>query len=374
MSPVDLYQFTKGDNVIYPFNGYFSSTFTLDSLNDSGTLEIVGDSLGSLTGYKYGTNAGYIEIVFNVLEPVLLHSTATSGGFFFKLRNQTGGTMSLSNFAKCDFFYDDVIVNLNSNASDFYMVEGDWAVTRYFGWRFYYNDYLSTSTIYESSSFSPLLNLYCNSVFSSLGNFSGISQIISSIDVANGLLDNIDGNISDIRNVVTVMESDLSDVKETLINTTQKLEDSNSSIWSAFGDKVSSLFVPSQSDLESVKTDFDNLAKDKLGGAYTAMETVENTVSDISMKLNNPSASEGIEFPGISVPLGGDVGTVMLAAPQTVTLPAELTVILHPVAGTIISLVCGLGTFNVLKDMVECFLSGFSYAGYLHRNRGGTDE
>lgn len=379
MSPVDLFQFTKDDNIIYPFNGYFSSTFSIDSMNDYGILKIVGDSLGLMKGYRYGTNAGYIEIVFNILEPVQLHSTDDSGAFSFKLVNPSGGEMTLSHPVKCDFFYDDTIVNLTCGDSGvFFMIEGDWAVSRYFGWRFYYDDYSASWTISSADSFSPQLQLYCNSVFSSLGEFSGVSQILSSINVTNGLLDSINDNISDVRNIVTVMDTNLAEIRDTVVDTNQQLQDENSSIWSAFGNKVSStlesLFVPSQQDIEDVKTGFDELAKDKLGGAYTAMETVEDTVSDISMKLNNPSASEGIEFPGISVPLGGDVGTVTLAEAQTVTLPTEMTAILHPVAGTIISLVCGLGTFNVLKDMVECFLSGFSYAGYLYRNKGRSDE
>lgn len=258
------------------------------------------------------------------------------------------------------------------------MVSGSWPVYRYFGWRFYYDDYVSKSGIGGTSDFSPFITFHCNSAFSSLGGLNGDSALLGSIDISNGLLKDIDSNIVDVKNTITVIDSNLSDIKDVVTDTNQQLQNDNSSIWSAFGNKVSStlegLFVPSQQDIEDVKDGFDELAKDKLGGAYTAVETVDNAVSDISMKLNNPSASNGIEFPGISVPLGGDVGTVTLAEAQTVTLPTELTAILHPVAGTIIAIVCGLGTLNVLKDMADCFLSGFSYAEYLHRNKGGSDE
>lgn len=197
------------------------------------------------------------------------------------------------------------------------------------------------------------------------GNSSAdFSEVLDEIRIIQSSLDEISGKVSVI--------------SETVVDMKEQLEDPTSNIWQAAGqaikDAVTSLFVPSQAEIEEVKQGFDQLAKDKLGGAYQAMETVENTITEVNDKLNNPSATEGIEFPGISVPLGGEVGTVTIAEPQLVTLPTNLTAILHPVAGTIISIVVGLGTFNSLKDMVECFLSGFSFSEYLHRSKGSDDS
>lgn len=189
---------------------------------------------------------------------------------------------------------------------------------------------------------------------------------------------NIEGDISDIKSSVTNIEEGMVELNTTVTDMSAQLQDSNSNIWQAAGSTISgaieSLFVPSEQDIAAVKDGFDQLAQDKLGGAYTAMETVDSTLEQVNDKLNNPSAAEGVEFPGISVPLGGEVGTVTLLEAQMVTMPVQLTTILHPIAGTIVSIVCGLGTFNVLKDMVECFLSGFSYSEFLHRNKGGSDE
>lgn len=158
-----------------------------------------------------------------------------------------------------------------------------------------------------------------------IGGSLEYSGSVNYIEIISDDLSVVISNQEQIINIMDSMQVDLSSIESSVVDTNQQLQDESSSIWSAFGNKVSStlesLFVPSQQDIEEVKTGFDELAKDKLGGAYTAMETVEDTVSDISMKLNNPSASEGIEFPGISVPLGGDVGTVTLADAQTVTLP-----------------------------------------------------
>lgn len=192
----------------------------------------------------------------------------------------------------------------------------------------------------------------------------------SQLDRIEISIDNIETSIENIQEGVVNIQGTVTDMKE-------QFEDPGSSIWDAAGEKISStledLFVPTPEDIGAVKDGFDQLSKDKLGGAYTAMETVEDTVRDVTNKLHNPDPNVAIEFPGISVPLGGDIGTVTLAEEQPVYLPAELTAILHPVAGTIFSIICGLGTFNVLKDMVECFLSGYSYAAYLHRNKGGSD-
>lgn len=212
----------------------------------------------------------------------------------------------------------------------------------------------------------------------SIGGSLVYNTTIDYLEIIAGNTSTIISNQEDIINIMDSMQGTLSDIKDTVQDTSNQLQDSSSNIWQAAGETISnaieSLFVPSTEDISEVKQGFDDLAKDKLGGAYTAMETVEDTITQVNDKLNNPSAAEGVEFPGIAVPLGGEVGTVVLAEKQIVTLPMELTAILHPLGGTIISIIAGLGTFNVLKDMVECFLSGFSYAEYLHRNKGGSDE
>lgn len=205
-----------------------------------------------------------------------------------------------------------------------------------------------------------------------------VNEIIDQITIQTGYLESIDQNVEDITDSVSNIEVTLTNIDVNISDVKQQLETPSSNIWQAAGqtikDAVTSLFVPSQQDIQQVKQQFDQLAQDKLGGAYTAMETVDNTVTQVNNKLNNPSAQQGINFPGIAVPLGGDVGTVTIAQPQVVTLPTQLTAILHPVASIIIPIICGLGTFNTMKDIVECFLSGYSYSEYLHRDKGGGDE
>lgn len=252
--------------------------------------------------------------------------------------------IEVSDFVSIDFFCDEDINILTTSSG----------VATSFAWTLVFNG--SWTAIDDSGSGGD----------SGSGSESGtdLTEVIDEIKVVQSQLDDISGN-------VTILS-------ETVIDMRDQLEDPESNIWQAAGqaikDSFTSLFVPSQTEIEEVKQGFDDLAKDKLGGAYTAMETVDQTITQVNDKLNNPSAAEGVEFPGISVPLGGDVGTVTIVEPQMVTLPLQLTSILHPVAGTIISIVVGLGTFNTLKDMVECFLSGYSYSEFLHRSKVRDDE
>lgn len=271
---------------------------------------------------------------------------------------------------KCELLIDNEIVWSTTVSNGNMPVAPGWegAVEGYFSIRYTFTSDCSSGVFY--AGYEPQLLV-------SIPNLMVENQV-TVLDEILISVKNIEGDISDIKSSVTNIEEGMVELNTTVTDMSAQLQDSNSNIWQAAGSAISStiesLFVPSTEDIESVKQGFDDLAKDKLGGAYTAMETVDNTITQVNDKLNNPSAAEGIEFPGISVPLGGEVGTVTLAERQMVTLPTALTAVLHPLAGTIVSIICGLGTFNVLKDMVECFLSGYSFAEYLHRNKGGSDE
>ncbi len=194
-----------------------------------------------------------------------------------------------------------------------------------------------------------------------------MQSINDNVVVNTGILQEINGTLTEIKTSTATIQNDVSEIKN-------GLQDSNSSIWGAFKDSVSGLFVPSSADLEGVKNGFDQLAQEKLGGAYQTIELVDNGVQGVVNKLKNPGSSPGVEFPGISVPLGGDVGTVTLAASQTVTIPEQITSVLYPVAGVIIPIVCVIWTIRQCTDMVECFMSGMSYAEFLHRNSDKEDD
>ena len=377
-SAVNPFYFNTGTSIEYPLNGDFSATFTNDS-SSSGIWTFKSDLLDYSASSFVVVQDSYIEILFNVKEPYKIDVDGIDDtGYFGFLYDKTSGASSSwnSSLKSVQFIYDGNRSELSALSSGkFESPTEDFNVYRYFGYRFVFNS-LTQSVNFSANEVYFNIRFYDNAVFNTV--FWENGDVIESIDVNTGLLQEINGELNEVNTQLTELNGTMSDIKDTVTDTSDQLQDSNSNIWQAAGSTISgaieNLFVPSESDIADVKEGFDNLAKDKLGGAYTAMETLESTIAGVNDKLNSPSASDGIEFPGISVPLGDDLGTVELVEKQMVTLPVQITAILHPVAGTIISIICGLGTFNVLKDMVECFLSGCTYAFYLHRNKGGSDE
>lgn len=288
--------------------------------------------------------------------------SCSSDGDYMRTQNEVIGYFFV------ELLVDDVVVASLDSTNNF---EYSWPasfnysgpVTQRFSVRFHVHnpagDYvytnLSTSEGYcRAHMFLPY------DVFS----FGGSPVEPDNLEVVISKLDDISGKLDTIESHTVSIDNNLSEIKD-------GLQDSNSSIWGAFKDSVSGLFVPSADDLAGVKDGFDQLAQDKLGGAYQTVDMVSGGVQSVSDKFKNPGSSPGVEFPGISVPLGGDVGTVTLAASQTVTIPEKMTEVLYPVAGIIIPIVCTIWTVRLGLDMVNCFMSGMSYGDFLHRH---TDE
>lgn len=337
---------TDGNTIaVYPNDIYFEVIFPVGS--------------GELT-----ISDSAIETVQHYFLPPQIFSCASDGNYT-SIRNEVIGYFFV------DLLVDDVVIATLESTNNF---EYSWPasfnysgpVTQRFSVRFHVHnpvgDYVYTNLSTDAG--------YCRAhmflpydVFS----FAGSPVDVDNLEVVIGQLDTISGEITEIKSQVVEINNNVSEIKD-------GLQDSNSSIWGAFKDSVSGLFVPSADDLTGVKNGFDQLAQDKLGGAYQTVELVDNGVQSVVDKFKNPGSSPGVEFPGISVPLGGDVGTVTLAASQTVTIPEQITNVLYPVAGVIIPIVCVIWTIRQCTDMVECFMSGMSYAEFLHRNSDGEDD
>ena len=328
------------------------------------------ESTGSINWYLLNS---YVEVLFPVPAPLTV-TVSSSGAYctiagnmqLFGLNN--GEVSYTSNYAfanRIDAIYDDSYIELSPRSADVFNLDtGSHDVKRYFGYRYYFNTYQSFG--------SQLLDWYLQleSTFNGQYTFSEpnyLEGILDKVVVNTGVLQEINGKLTEIQTSTVTIQRDVGEIKN-------GLQDSNSSIWGAFKDSVSGLFVPSAGELESVKNGFDQLAQDKLGGAYQTVELVDNGVQSVVNKFKNPGSNPGVEFPGISVPLGGDVGTVTLAASQTVTIPEKITNVLYPVSGVIIPIVCVIWTIRQCTDMVECFMSGMSYAEFLHRNSDEEDN
>lgn len=334
---------------------------------------------GSVAAPRIAYPQMYVEVLFPVPAPLTVAFSGVSASHTPTMYSSldmsgsssadgSGGSIFMQEFAaRMDCVYDTEYVPANKvSSTQFQLTTGEYEVKRHFGYRFYYDAY-DVSWTNANRSYRLELNWQLNGAytFSEPNYLQGIND---NVIVNTGVLQEINGTLTDIKTSTVQIQSDVSEIKG-------GLQDSNSSIWGAFKDSLSGLFVPSAEDLAPVKDSFDQLAQDKLGGAYDAAQFGTQLAQTVSGKLKNPGANPGVEFPGISVPLGGDVGTVTLAASQTVTIPDKMANVLYPVTSLIIPIISTIWTVRLGIDMVNCFMSGMSYGEFLHRHVDkGEDE
>ena len=367
----------SGPDVINVLNGYFPASFDVD---DSAYIDTSTRTFGVLssplphtqnTFTLYSDVNFYVDVLFSAPIPITVSTSGSSAvvGAWLGLTPSANSGSSwysgniVSNAVELNI--DGNITPLTKSSSAYFSVPAQtFDVNRYWGYRFHFVSFSQN----VSSSSQPYMRLRWDesSLTYTFSDPKYQESMYNELTVNTGILQEINGTLTEIQTSSAVMQKDISEIKS-------GLQDSKSSIWGAFKDSVSGLFVPSSGDLESVKNGFDQLAQDKLGGAYQTIDLVNNGVKSVVNKFKYPSSNPGVEFPGISVPLGGDVGTVTLAASQTVTIPEEITNVLYPVAEVIIPIVCVIWTIRQCTDMVECFMSGMSYAEFLHRNSDEED-
>lgn len=366
-----------GSQTVNLLHGYFPATLSVTDGKPVDNLE--RDFIVSGKFYKFSSSSQprfeipnmYVEILFPVPAPLTVTLSPNQGNdqinVFGRLgamrNNNTASSLTIVKASNIFTVYDSQYIECTKGSSDvFYAPSGNYDVKKYFGFK-----YVFPATSYTVPVSNDTWGLQV--VSEMFGNYSFTDPnyaagIYDEVQVNTGMLKEINGTLTEIMVGTFMIQNDVSEIKN-------GLQDGNSSIWGAFKDSLSGLFVPSSGELESVKDGFDQLAQDKLGGAYQTVDMVSGGVQSVTDKFKNPSSSPGVEFPGISVPLGGDVGTVSLAASQTVTIPEKITGVLYPVSGVIIPIVCTIWTVRLGLDMVNCFMSGMSYGEFLHRH---TDE
>ena len=365
---------TNGSSTYDVLNGYFPATFSHEAdIPSGGNTYFIRSKPFTNGGDSWHLNipyAFYVEVLFTVPAPLKVtrdewfSSPGIQGSVFCGSVTNISGSSSSRTYANAiSSVVDNVVTPLSAgaNANQFTMSGGTFDVKRFWGYRMYFPVVDITYTSSVNQQFKVSLMDQFKYTFSDPNYAEGIYDKVT---VNTGLLQEINGTLTEIKTSTATIQNDVSEIKG-------GLQDSNSSIWGAFKDSVSGLFVPSSDELTNSAMGYAQVAQEKLGGAYQTVDMVRVGVQSVSDKLKNPGSSPGVEFPGISVPLGGDVGTVTLAASQTVTIPEKMSEVLYPVAGTIIPIVCTIWTVRLGLDMVHCFFSGMSYGEFLHRH---TDE
>ena len=369
-----------GSQTVNLLNGYFPATVSVTDGNTVDNLE--RDFIVSGEFYKFASSGQprfeipnmYVEILFPVPAPLTVTLSPNQGNsqinVFGRLgamwNNSTASSLTIVKASNIFSVYDSQYIECTKGSSDvFYAPAGNYDVNQYFGFK-----YVFPATSYNATAINDSWGLQVVSEMFGHYSFTDpdyVAGIYDEVQVNTGILQQISGNVSAIQTSTSLIRLDVSHIRD-------GLENSDSKIWGAFKDSVSGLFVPSADDLTGIKDGFDQLAQDKLGGAYQTVDMVSGGVQSVTDKFKNPGSSPGVEFPGISVPLGGDVGTVTLAASQTVTIPEQMTEVLYPVAGIIIPIVCTIWTVRLGLDIVNCFMSGMSYGEFLHRHNDEEDN
>ena len=362
--------YVSGDISEDLLKGYFPSSFGVYENGDAPSRYLIGSIVPWSKNPCTLTlpNNTFIEILF----PVEVFSTFTvTPNSSFGVGDATlsfahGAATSSFGFDSYDihFCVDGEYTPLTKNGDYWFGLPSEFDVNRYWGFRYYFASGSKSGNL-TANYYNLVLNMPDYNKYSFVEDT--VRGIYEEVIVNTGVLAEINGKLTAIQTSTSQIQTDVSEIKS-------GLQDSNSSIWQSFKDSVSGLFVPSSGDLEGLKTSFDRLAREKLGGAYQSVNIASETAQVVSNKLHNPSDIAGVEFPGISVPLGGDVGTVTLAASQTVTIPEKIANVLYPVSGVIIPIVCTIWTLRLCLDMVNCFMSGMSYAEFLHRHTDVEDE
>ena len=371
---------TGGGQSVNFLNGYFPATVSSDDANALNepyrNFRIYGKPFifSSFVVPTFSFSSFYVEVLFGVPAPLTVtispdaNTALLTTSCYLDCQGLDGDTWKsggkIAYCQKSDWVCDDKYYS-NTVGIQQSMTAGTYDVKRYFGYRFYFDNFSNTKTL--SAEKWRLLMAVQNFGLYSFSNPDYVQGIYDEVTINTGILQDINGTLTDIKTSTATIQSDLSEINSALFN-------SNSGIWNSFKKSLQSMFVPTADQLSSLKGGFDQLAQEKLGGAYQTIDLVDNGVQSVVNKFKNPGSSPGVEFPGISVPLGGDVGTVTLAASQTVTIPEQITSVLYPVAGVIIPIVCVIWTIRQCTDMVECFMSGMSYAEFLHRNSDKEDD
>ena len=362
--------YSNGSTSLNVFEGYFPASFEVSDDPDNPGRNINGSPLPYTSGSVTLSipSPMYIEVLYPVdvasvvtVTPFSNSAYGVQDGILTLIKASGIGTSQIkftSNNVK--FCLDGNYTDLTKSSNNYHGIPATFEVERYWGYRYYFD----SGTVSGNPNTSWCLSLKMADYYKYDIEMDVGKGIFNQVVVNTGVLQEINGTLTEIKTSTATIQSDVSAIKS-------GLQDSNSSIWGAFKESLSGLFVPSSDELANSAMGYSQLAQDKLGGAYQTVDMVRGGVQSVSDKFKNPGSSPGVEFPGISVPLGGDVGTVTLAASQTVTIPEKMSEVLYPVAGTIIPIVCTIWTVRLGLDMVNCFMSGMSYGEFLHRH---TDE
>lgn len=366
-SAVSPFNFVIGGQDVSPFSGYMSATFDSSSKDGYAWL-FVGDKIPGLTSQLKIVDGTYLEILFNVTsaQSISVSSPSSSNYASFKV-GYTPNSYGEHNFyspkySSVEFIYDSSEVPCSLTGTQIYIPDGTYKVARYFGFRF---NFLASTFNPNENNVALCMRLSSNANFSAQEWPTG--DIIGSIDINTGVLQEIAGDVSDIKTQLTQLNQDISDIKDTVSDTNNQLQDPNSNIWQAAGtaisDAVTGLFVPEQAELDAKMKEVENIVINKMGDTYEVIQKTQVYEDEFVSGFTGSGSDYTFHFPGISVPLPD--GTVGILPEQNVNLQNKAFNVFRNMLGTIVAVLCGFSAVHLGHDFIICIFSGVSYWGFL---------
>ena len=368
---------TNMPNKEYTYHEFFSMKDTVSNTQILGFTSDVLDGVQQDIGYK-AMNAEYanqvnkfiVELSANTAVPNthdMNISFTTLGPLYQLCTDDMSRRWNILPTNGYSLYVDDVLIDSGSYSAGSGVRDVSWSGVAKDSVRIEYN-----VANYASTLITPL----------HYKEPEGGYKIRIGVETIGLMINNVLTDVELIEVGVGDIRSGVIDIRDNFVDMKDQLSNPESSIWSAgssaignaVGEKVGELFTPSADDLTTATDALKDTMTDKLGGAYDAVDAVTGAGEQMRDKLKNPTPTESITFPGISVPAAGMVEGFTILPSMEVSLPPKLTAVLQPVAGSIVCVLVGMYTLSSLKDMVICFMSSMSYAEYLHRNKGGGSE
>lgn len=369
----------SGDTVEHPI------VVTLDNGDWSHQSDIV-------TVRRAGVSTGYIEYIFSMPSAGILTFTDEAPHYYGLLMEDDYYSTLLHDFGpnlEWQFYIDGVLQGTYSEESPLPL--GDYPVDLRFSFRVKSND--GVRTLYTGdTALDAILELHLqmsgyftyesgeivtdptdpsdpSSPSDPSGGGSGsqdLTDVIESIEVVQGHLEEINGNVVDIKDSVD-------EIEVTIKDTHDQLENPDSNIWQAAGsaisDAVTGLFVPEQAELEQKMDEVEQIVIEKLGDTYEIVERVEVYEDELVNSFTDSEYQYSFNFPGITVPLPD--GLVNILPAQSVSIENDAFLVFRNLLGYGVAFLCALSAIHIGHDVVICFFSGVSYWGFI---RGRHDR
>ena len=254
-------------------------------------------------------------------------------------------------FGEYDFF--PVFENLNFTCSQYFTVT------------YYSSDRYEPIVSEEFDAFDQVLESELKLFIE--GESVSLDSISIQISDLKDSVDNIGSSVGDIKATVENIQEGVVEINGTVTDMKEQLEEPDSPIWSAAGEKIADtikeVFVPSEEEMQAEKQELENLLDDKLGDAKVLLDQGETLVTDIRNIIGDMDPGTSVHFPGISLPMNGE--TYVIVPEQDVKLRNSAFVIFQDALGMGITVLCWWSILHICEDLLYCLISGVSYWGFI---------